>query len=101
MPRLGRSSRTRHLEAQLRFACEPVSAMQIQEAAIEGVIRAGDEARFIRTEEQRERCDFHGLCHSTDRLAASKILEHFLFASWVIPVDEVIDEGRVNASGRN
>src|SRR6266702_4914613 len=63
---------------------------------MQGVIRAGDEGCFIRTQEEGERGHFIRLSHSPDGLRFGQFLEHFLFSSGISISQVAINKWRVD-----
>src|SRR2546423_12224913 len=76
-------------------------AVGVEEAAVEGVVGAGDEGGLVGSQEQSQGSDFLGLAHAADGLRRGKLLKHFLFAAGIIFAEIAVDEGCVHAGGRD
>ena len=75
--------------------------MEIEKAAIDRVIGAGDESCFVRTQKQGQGGDFFRIRHPANGLRFRKLLKHFLLAAGIILFQIAVHEGSVNARGRD
>src|SRR5207248_5276895 len=71
------------------------------EAAVEGIVGAGDESGFVGTEEVGESGDFVRLAHAAHGLGLGELVVHFSFAAGIIFGEIVVHKGRVDSCRRN
>src|SRR5271170_1985806 len=76
-------------------------ATKIEITTVKRVVHTGQEGRFVRAKKKRQRRDFVGLSHPSNRLRMRKFGEHFIFEAWIMLADVSINERRVNSGGRN
>ena len=94
-----------------RYQCAPAESAtslfeasllaKVDEAAIEGVISARDEAGLIRAEPNRQARNFIGFGHPSDGLRLTQFLHHFAFATRIISRDESVHKRSVDARRRD
>src|SRR6267378_3786919 len=61
-----------------------ILAAQIKKPAVQRIIGAGNESRFVRTQEQRQRSHFLRLPHSSDWLRFCQLFKHLLLSPRII-----------------
>src|ERR1700693_2039602 len=71
------------------------SAVQIHEAAIQGIIYSGNERSRVKTQEEGKRGPLGRFSHSADRLGLRQLLEHLLLAAGIVLFQISIDECRM------
>jgi len=70
--------------------------VKTEEAAVDGVVGAGDEGGFVGAEEVGEGSDFVGFAHAAHGLSFGELVVHFSFAAGIIFGEVVVDERSVN-----
>src|SRR5580704_18370730 len=75
------------------------SAVELEEAAVDGIVGAGDECGFVTAQKERQVGYFARLRHPPDRLRFGKLFEKFGFAARIILAQVAVDEGSVDAGG--
>lgn len=74
---------------------------EVEESAVERIVDAGEESRFVGAEEKGQRSYLFRLGHSSDRLGFCQLLKHLLLAPWIVPFQVAIHERGVDAGRRN
>src|ERR671918_244440 len=75
--------------------------LEREEAAIDREVRACDERRLIRAEEEGERGNLLRFAHASNRLSPGQLLEHLGLTTWVIRFQVSVNERCVHTRRRD